>query len=118
LGLRGKKLCEGGEDCVIRNLIIPDLHKRNQSGQIRSTRLVGHVERTKAMRNAYILLRKPEGKRPLGTPGRRYEDDDIQRISKKWGVDRIHLIQERGQLVGSCEYGNEPSGSTNDVEIS
>jgi hypothetical protein len=25
-------------------------------------------------------------------------------------VDWINLVQVRGQVAGSCEYGNEPSG--------
>lgn len=28
-------------------------------------------------------------------------------------VDRIYLVQERGQLVGTCEHSNELSGSVN-----
>jgi len=27
------------------------------------------------------------------------------------GMDWIDLVQERGQVAGSCECGNEPSGS-------
>jgi hypothetical protein len=36
----------------------------------------GHVERMGEKRNAYsILVGKPEGKRPLGKPRRRWEDN-------------------------------------------
>jgi hypothetical protein len=50
------------------------------------------------MRNAYtILIRKLEGKRPLGRPRRRWEDNmrmDLKEIG--WvGVDWIHLAQDR-----------------------
>jgi hypothetical protein len=39
----------------------------------RRMRWVGHVARMGAKRNAYrILVGKPEGKRPLGRPSRRY----------------------------------------------
>jgi hypothetical protein len=52
------------------------------------------------MRNAYlILVRKPEGKRPLGRPRRRYEDNirmDLREIGWE-GVDWIHLAQDRNQ---------------------
>jgi hypothetical protein len=36
----------------------------------------GHVAYREKMRGVYrILLGKPEGKRPLGRPGRRWEDN-------------------------------------------
>jgi hypothetical protein len=51
-------------------------------------------------RNAYsILVGKPEGKRPLGRPRRRWEDNirkDLREI--KWGgMDWIDLAQDGGQ---------------------
>jgi hypothetical protein len=51
-------------------------------------------------RNAYrILVGKPEGKKPLGRPGRRWEDNikmDFREIS--WGgMDWIDLAQDRDQ---------------------
>jgi hypothetical protein len=52
------------------------------------------------MRNAYrILARKPEGKRPLGTPSRRWVDNiktDFR--GRGWdGMDLIELAQHRDQ---------------------
>jgi hypothetical protein len=49
-------------------------------------------------RNAYrILVGKPEGKRPLARPGRRWDDHirmDLREI--KWGgMDWIDLAQDR-----------------------
>jgi hypothetical protein len=44
-----------------------------------------------------ILVGKPEGKRPLGPPRRRWEDGirmDLGEISL-WGVDLIRLSQDR-----------------------
>jgi hypothetical protein len=42
----------------------------------RRMRWAGHVARMGAKRNAYrILMGKPEGKRPLGTPRCRWEDN-------------------------------------------
>jgi hypothetical protein len=51
-------------------------------------------------RNAYrIWVGRPEGKRPLGRPRRRWEDNirmDLGEIG--WGgMDWIHLAQDRGQ---------------------
>jgi hypothetical protein len=50
------------------------------------------------MRNAYkILVGKSEGKRPLGGPGRRWEDNikiDFWEICLE-GVDWIHVAQDR-----------------------
>jgi hypothetical protein len=42
----------------------------------RRVRWIGHVARMREKRNAYrILVGKPEGKRPLGRPRRRWDDD-------------------------------------------
>jgi hypothetical protein len=51
-------------------------------------------------RNAYrVLVRKPEGKRPLGRPGRRWEDNIKMHLRELgWGgMDWIHLAQDRDQ---------------------
>jgi hypothetical protein len=64
------------------------------------------------MRNAYItLVGIPEGNRPLGRPRQRWEDNnkmDFKEIRRN-GKGCIHLAQNRGQVVGSCEHGNEYS---------
>ncbi|KAJ4429806.1 hypothetical protein ANN_22010 [Periplaneta americana] len=61
-------------------------------------------------RNAYrVLVGRPEGKRPLGRPRRRWEDNikmDLREVGYDDG-DWIDLAQDRGL----CEGGNEPSGS-------
>jgi hypothetical protein len=50
----------------------------------RRMRLEGHVARMGETRNAYrILVGKPEGKRPLGTPRHRWMD------ILKWILDRM-----------------------------
>jgi hypothetical protein len=63
-------------------------------------RLAGHVERKGIKRNAYrILVRKPEGKRPLGRPRHR-RDDNIKMYFREigWcGLDWIDLVQDRDQ---------------------
>jgi hypothetical protein len=55
---------------------------------------------TNGGRSAYrILVEKPEGKRPLGRPRRRWEDNlkmDLREI--EWdGMDWIDLAQDRDQ---------------------
>jgi hypothetical protein len=50
--------------------------------------------------NAYrILVRNPEGKRPLGRPRRRWEDNIKMNLrGRAWGaVDFIDLAQDRDQ---------------------
>jgi hypothetical protein len=49
---------------------------------------VGHVARMGEKRNTYrVLVRKPEGKRPLGRPRRRWVDNikmDLREIELIW----------------------------------
>jgi hypothetical protein len=61
-------------------------------------RWAGHVARMGEDRNVYtVLMGKPEGKRPLGRPRRRWEDGirmDLREIG--WGsVNWIQLAQDR-----------------------
>jgi hypothetical protein len=66
------------------------------------------------VRGAYnILVGRSEGRRPLGSPRHRWEDNikmDLREIGFG-NVDWIHLAQDRDRCAGSCEHGNEPSGS-------
>jgi len=58
---RGRKWQETGEDHMMRSSMTCTLH---------------HVARMGEMRNAYnILAGKPEGKGPLGSPKRRWDDN-------------------------------------------
>jgi hypothetical protein len=64
----------------------------------RNMRWTGHVARIGETRNAYrILVGKPEGRRTLGRPRRRWVDNfkkDLREIG--WdGIDRIELAQDR-----------------------
>jgi hypothetical protein len=66
----------------------------------RRMRWAGHVTRMGEKRNAYrILVGKPEGKRPLGRPRRRWVDNirmDLGEIG--WdGVEWVDLAQDRDQ---------------------
>jgi hypothetical protein len=48
------------------------------------------------MRNSYkILVGKPEGKRPLGRPRRRWEDNIEMDLSEIVDVDWVHLAQDK-----------------------
>jgi hypothetical protein len=64
----------------------------------RRMRWTGHVPRMGEVRGAYnILIRRPEGRRPLGRPRRRWEDNikmDLRQI-RFWDVDWIHWAQDR-----------------------
>jgi hypothetical protein len=68
--------------------------------QIKSRRMrwAGHVARMGEDRNVYtVLMRKTEGKRPLGRPRRRWEDGirmDLREIGWR-SVDWIQLAQDR-----------------------
>jgi hypothetical protein len=55
----------------------------------RMVRWAGHVARMGEGRGVYrVLIGKPEGKRPLGRPRRRWEDNiklDLREIMDRWG---------------------------------
>jgi hypothetical protein len=69
-------------------------------------------------RNAYrILVGKPQEKRPLGIPRRRWVDNiimDLREIGWR-GLD--WPCSEWGPVEGSCEDGNEPLGSIKCWEV-
>jgi len=60
-------------------------------------RWMGHVALRGESRGAYRLLGKPEGKKPLGRPRRRWKDNmkmDLQEVGCE-GIDWIDLAQDR-----------------------
>jgi hypothetical protein len=92
---------EIGENCIMRSFInsSPSIIRMIKS---RRMRWAGHVARMGTKRKAYrILVGKPEGKRQLGRPRRRWLDNikiDLREI--EWdGADRIDMAQDRRQWM-------------------
>jgi hypothetical protein len=86
-----------------RKLHNEELHILYSSPNIRQIKLrrlgwAGHVARMGEERNVYrVLMVKPERKRPLGRPRRRWEDGirmDLREIGWR-SVDWIQLAQDR-----------------------
>jgi hypothetical protein len=79
----------------------------------RRLRWAGHVARMRQRKGAYrALVEKHEGRSPLERPRRRWKDNikmDIREVG--WG----HRLDQSGsgqkEVAGSCECGDEPSGS-------
>jgi hypothetical protein len=75
----------------------PDIIRQIKS---RRMRCEGHVARMGEGRNVYrVLVGKPEGKRPLERPRRRWKDGikmDLREIVWR-GVEWIHLAQDRAR---------------------
>jgi hypothetical protein len=57
-----------------------------------------------------VLVVKPKGKKPLGRGRHRWKDNIIIYFQKVGLGHGLNLSgSEQGQVVGSCECGNEPS---------
>jgi hypothetical protein len=104
------------EDGSWRKLHNDELHSLYSSPNIimvikpRRMRWVGHVARMGEGRGVYgVLVGRPEGKRPLGRPRRRWEDNikmDLRKIRID-GTIWIQLAQDRVQwldLVNTVGY--------------
>jgi hypothetical protein len=71
--LQRGKWHETGEDSIIRNFVSHATPNVIRVKKIKEGIMSGHVARIGEMRNIYkILIEKPEGKRPLGRPRRRW----------------------------------------------
>jgi hypothetical protein len=89
----------------------PDIIRQIKS---RRMRWAGHMALMGKERKVYrVLMGKPEGKRPLGRPRHRWEDQiekDLWEIG--WRKCRLDSVGSgQGPVAGSCEYGDEHSGS-------
>jgi hypothetical protein len=103
-GILGPKRDEvTGEWRKLHNKELRDLYSSPSIIRIiksRRMRWAGHVARIGEKRNAYrLLVGKPEGKRPLGRPRRRWVDNirmDLGEVG--WSdVDWIGLAQDRNR---------------------
>jgi len=106
-----------GEWMKLHNEELNDLYSLSSIARViksRRMRWARHVARIGEGRCLYrILVGKPEGKRLLGRPRRRWEDNikmDLREVGCE-GMDWIELAQDRDKVVGTCGCGNEPSGS-------
>jgi hypothetical protein len=79
-----------------------DLHSSSNIIRViksRRMRRTGHVVRTGDRRGTYrVVVRRPEGKRPLRRPRQRWEGNikmDLQEVG--WDVDWVDLAQDRNR---------------------
>ena len=104
-----RKIFEAKKDEITgewRKLHNAELHALYSSPNIirslksRRLRWTGHVARMEQSRNAYrVLVGKPDGKRPLGRPRRRREDNirmDLREVGSDPG-EWIDLAEDRDQ---------------------
>jgi hypothetical protein len=117
LRIFGPKRKEDGSWTKLHNDELHSLYSSpNNVRVIKSRRmsLAGNVARMGEGRSVYrVLVGRPDGKRPLGRPRRRWEDNikmDLGEIGID-GANWIRLAQDRVQWSGFCEHSNEPSGS-------
>jgi hypothetical protein len=80
--------------------------------KLRGMRQTGHVACMGDKSGAYrVLIRKPEGKRPLGRHGRRWQNSikmDLQEGDGEAWTGLIWLRLEK--VAGTCECGNDIRG--------
>ena len=90
-----------GEWRNLHNEELNDLYSSPNTVRViksRRMRWAGHVARMEEGRGVHrVLVRKPEGKRPLGRPRRRWEDNikmDLEEVGRFCG-DWMGLTQDR-----------------------
>ncbi|KAJ4447721.1 hypothetical protein ANN_09729 [Periplaneta americana] len=87
-----------GEWRKLHNTELHALYSSPDNIKSRRLRWAGHVARVGESRNAYrVLVGRPEGKRPLGRPRRRWEDNiktDLRELGYD-GRDWVNLPQDR-----------------------
>jgi hypothetical protein len=81
-----------------RGLILNTCYNRGKMIKSRRMRWAGHVARMGEGRGAYrVLVERPEGKRPLGRPSRRWEDN-IKMDLGEIGIDGAGSVRKRDIL--------------------
>ena len=112
-----------GEWRKLHNEELNCLYRSPNSVRVRKSRRMrwaGHVARMRERRGVYrVLVGKPEGKRTLRRPRRRWADNikmDLQEVGCG-GMDWIDLAQPMGQIADTYECGNELSGSVKSGEF-
>jgi hypothetical protein len=88
---------DSGENYILKSCIFCTLHPVIRVIKERRMRWAGHVAHMGKVRNAYILVGNTDGKRPLGRPRHRWEDNIKMNLREKGfgDVDWIHLAQYR-----------------------
>jgi hypothetical protein len=82
----------------------------------RRMRWMGHVAHIGEMIVEYrILIGKPEGRKLLDRPRRRWEGDI--KLYLRGRVNWMHLAQDRRPVADFCGYGKEPSDSIKSGEF-
>jgi hypothetical protein len=82
-----------GENCIMMNFITIFFTKYCWVIKSRRMRWVGHVACMQEGRGVYrVLVGRPEGKRPLGRPRHRWEDN-IKMDLRENGIDGANWIQ-------------------------
>ncbi|KAJ4444356.1 hypothetical protein ANN_06148 [Periplaneta americana] len=107
-----------------RKLHNTELHELYSSHDIirniKSRRMTGHVARTGESKNAYrVLVGRPEGKRPLGRPRHRWEDNIKMDLREVGYDDRdwINLAQDRDQVRAYVRAAMNLRGATPESQI-
>jgi hypothetical protein len=91
----GPKREEDGSWRKLHNDELPNLYSSPNIFSViksRKMRLVGHVARVGGRGVYRVLVGRPKGKRPLGRPGRRWEDN-IKMDLREIGIDETNWIQ-------------------------
>ena len=115
LGLRGTRYQVVGENYIMRSLMFC-IANQKLCGWLnkKKIRWAGHVACMGESRVVCrVLMGKSEGKRPPGRPRHRWEDNIKMHLHEVrcWGHGLDRSDSGYGEVAGTCECGNEPSGS-------